>query len=95
MPKFTPRVEPKTPVLHDVSSKKHITFDGYDSDSKQPAMKRAKVDPPHNSNKSESKKRSKNSDKTERKKAKVEVTVMAKLESIPPVIKQVRTKTGK
>lgn len=40
MPKFTPRAEPKNPVLHDTSSKNHITFD--DSDNDEPAPKRVK-----------------------------------------------------
>ncbi|KAI8577361.1 hypothetical protein K450DRAFT_252108 [Umbelopsis ramanniana AG] len=46
MPKFTPRVEAKNPVLHDVTTKKHITFDLSDSETEKPVAKRAKLDKP-------------------------------------------------
>jgi ribosomal protein S1 len=58
MPKFTPRVEAKNPVLHDVTTKKHITFDLSDSETEKPAAKRAKLDKPKTSKKpKESKKK--------------------------------------
>jgi len=61
MPKFTPRVEAKNPVLHDVTTKKHITFDLSDSEeTAKPAAKRAKLDKPKASKKpKELKKKSK------------------------------------
>jgi hypothetical protein len=43
MPKFTPTVEPKNPVLYDISSKKHISFDNSDSENEEPVPKRAKL----------------------------------------------------
>ncbi|KAG2179874.1 hypothetical protein INT43_003660, partial [Umbelopsis isabellina] len=69
MPKFTPRVEAKNPVLHDASAKKHITFDLSDSEEK-PDVKKLKVEP--NTQTKQSKKRIHESTKQQRKKIKVD-----------------------
>jgi hypothetical protein len=86
MPKFTPRVEAKNPVLHDVSEKKHITFDLSDSEEKFDT-KNVKID--SNTQAKQSKKRTKESTKQARKKIKVDNDLPKILiEKVMPKLKQ-------
>ncbi|CAM0139480.1 unnamed protein product [Umbelopsis sp. WA50703] len=86
MPKFTPRVEAKNPVLHDVSEKKHITFDLSDSEEKFDT-KNVKID--SNTQEKQSKKRTKESTKQARKKIKVDNDLPKILiEKVMPKLKQ-------
>lgn len=101
MPKFTPRVEAKNPVLHDITKKKHITFDLSDSEElAKPAAKRAKLDKPKDSKKpTELKKKSKINQKINVEELKVDqgvkvinASVEAKKKASTKVAKAVETR---
>lgn len=91
MPKFTPRVEAKNPVLHDASAKKHITFDSSDTEQEKQVVKKVKIEP--NTQTKQSKKRTNESTKQQRKKIKLdngstkvvikEVKIQLKKETVP------------